>query len=1032
MTSTLNDLLMKKEKLMKELTTLQLQDDEADDNVTKIVSLQQKISLIDISIYHHNQPNIPQYPIDTSMWQKFNEVIDDPTDFISNMKAKLNTLKIPEYKYVTVLNSLCSTSVREKILASGKNNWNEVETFFIETFSNKTTLIEACNELFSVMKRTSSLKRWIEDVDKAFVKWNKRTETYEIKEEALRTEIMLQNLPLNLQEKLRTIQIQNGSNKWSIMKTTLNQLVNTYINKLIEPKETLIAKKPVTNKWEYKKQEQKNKHYNIESNIELDNDITMPITIDGHELVGVLDTGATRSCIPLQLVKELQLIEVRKEGKVKTANGISQRYGTTTKLPTKFNGKDLAMEFEITPEDDEILIGLDLFRLGGLGIQGIVPFPTMENTTFKNCLTDKCESSDYDFDDKQIEMEIDLNKSISPYSVCSLNSAIISLKTTSDKICYTPQYPIKPQFIEKVDETVNNWLENGRISIAPEPGSPYNNALWAVPKTDDKGNKTGVRVCNDMRKLNQILQDDHFPIPCIESLLRKLEGSKIFSCLDLKDSYHQFPLSHADKMKTAFTWNGQQYIFNVCPFGLKNMTAAFQRVMTQILRECSKFIIVYIDDIVVFSKSKKEHDDHLKKVLQCINKANLRLNLNKCKFYSEEVDILGFKISKYGQQIQNRKLSAILDWEKPTNGKGIQRFLGFVNYCRKFIPNYAKISAPLVKLQDIKTISNDQWNIEAEQAFQELKSIVATKVMLHFPVENVPLEVETDASNFAVGAVLLQTIDGERRIIQCASRTLKGSEKNYQTTKRELLAVVFALEAFQEHLYGKKFVLFTDHKPLTYLWTKKNPSLVLTSWMDTIQEYDFTITYKKGSANILADALSRKQIKIYRTTKNGQKRKGSPINDLTQDASSKNEVKTVCNDEEKVNWLKRAHSLGHVNYRKMMQLLDKKGIYWRGMGKDARNYCRNCVPCMEVNYNSQSFHPLSQVSSTHPMKNVQIDLITTLPNSKGHKAILTVVDVFTKMTFLVALKSKSAEEVSKKLAELFLRIVLWRFPLFHL
>ena len=1012
----------KRERLAKELSTLQIQYEGSEGNESAILELQKKLSIVDNSIYLLSQPKQPAIAIDTTNWKQFDDQVDNPTEFLVNFKAKLRAMDVPIEKYSIILFSLCNANTTQKLEAKANATWDEMEQFFIESFANKTTIIEDAMRLFQTAQYHTGMKKWLQEVEVIHKKWITRTDAYEVKAEALLNELFIQNLPANLQDKVRTWQIQSGTAKWSATQVIVTQLVNTYRPPAFETKPISESKGSSNEPKVYGKRDFKTKRCDMDEN-EYEADILLPITIDGYELKGVLDTGATRSCIPLRIVEELQLEQVRTDGVLKSVGGLTERYGTTTKLQVEFNGRQLETVFEITPEDDEILIGLDLFRHGGLGINGIF------TKKLQNDHIEQNESPESNVDEincefignEKLKKEIDFNKSISPYSVCSLKAAIISLPTTTKEICYTPQYPIKPQFKKTVDETVEEWLKYGRISIAPEPGSPYNNALWAVPKKDESGTKTGVRVCNDMRKLNKILTDDYFPIPSIDTLLKRLEGSKYFSSLDLKDSYHQFPLDPEDKLKTAFTWNGNQYVFNVCPFGLKNMTSAFQRVMTQLLRQCLKFTIVYIDDIVIFSKTKEEHDQHLEKVMECINKANLRLNFTKCKFHQAEMDILGYRISSKGQQIQDKKVDAILSWELPENGHGIQRFLGFANYSRKFIPNFAALTAPLVKLQNEKTLTEKMWNDEAKNSFSQLKNIIAKKIMLHFPVDEILLEVETDASNFGIGAVLLQTIDGERKIVNCASRSLKGSEKNYSATKRELLAIVFALEAFREYLYGKKFVLFTDHQPLTYIWTKKNLSVVLTTWMDIIQEYDFTITYKPGPTNILADALSRQQVKVYRTTISASDEK-NPTEPVKTELDIQPRIGNKYSKQEKDELLARAHGIAHVNFSKMIEWLNKQGTTWTGIYRDAKIFCRNCIPCIEVNHYPHAFHPLSQITSTHPFQNVQIDLITSLPNSKGNTSILTVVDVFTKMTFIMAIQKKSAEEVVEKLADLFLRM----------
>lgn len=437
--------------------------------------------------------------------------------------------------------------------------------------------------------------------------------------------------------------------------------------------------------------------------------------------------------------------------------------------------------------------------------------------------------------------------------------------TITHEIILTDPTPIAakmyryPKIHEKeVNDQVTQMLDQ---QIIQPSTSPWSSPLWVVPKKLDASGKQKWRIVTDYRRLNEVTVSDHFPLPNIEDVLDQLGEAIYFSTLDLASGFHQVPMKTEDKAKTAFSTPRGHFEFNRMTFGLKNAPATFQRLINTVLvNNLGHDCFVYLDDIIIFGKNLKQHNERLSRVFKSIRHHNLKLQPDKCEFLRKEVTYLGHVISENGVQPNPDKIKAVVERKEPKNTKDIKSFLGLTGYYRRFIPNYANIAKPLTRL--LKKDTKFNFDDNCRKSFENLKNILTSQPLLQFPNFNEPFILTTDASNDAIGSILSQGVVGKDLPIAYYSRTLNSAERNYSTTEKELLSIVQSVKHFRPYLYGKEFTILTDHKPLQWLMNCKDPSSRLVRWRLKLLEYQYKILYKAGKINTNADALSRPVLNI--------------------------------------------------------------------------------------------------------------------------------------------------------------------------
>ncbi|GKB06137.1 putative reverse transcriptase domain-containing protein [Tanacetum coccineum] len=407
-------------------------------------------------------------------------------------------------------------------------------------------------------------------------------------------------------------------------------------------------------------------------------------------------------------------------------------------------------------------------------------------------------------------------------------------------------YRLAPSEMKELSEQLQELSDKGFIRPSSSP--------WGAPVLFVKKKDGSFRMCIDYRELNKLTVKNRYPLPRIDDLFDQLQGSSVYSKIDLRSGYHQLRVREEDIPKTAFRTRYGHYEFQVMPFGLTNAPAVFMDLMNRVCKPyLDKFVIVFIDDILIYSKDKKEHEEHLKAILELLKKEELYAKFSKCEFWIPKVQFLGHVIDCQGIHVDPAKIESIKDWASPKTPMEIHQFLGLAGYYRRFIEGFSKIAKPMTKLTQKKVAF--EWGDKQEAAFQTLKNKLCSAPIVALPQGAENFIVYCDASHKGLGAVLMQN----EKVIAYASRQLKIHEKNYTTHDLELGAVVFALKIWRHYLYGTKCTVFIDHKSLQHILYQKELNMRQLRWLELLSDYDCEIRYHPGKANVVADALSRKE-----------------------------------------------------------------------------------------------------------------------------------------------------------------------------
>ena len=404
-----------------------------------------------------------------------------------------------------------------------------------------------------------------------------------------------------------------------------------------------------------------------------------------------------------------------------------------------------------------------------------------------------------------------------------------------------------------VEEQIDRMIESGIVRPS--------NSSWASPIVLVRKKDGTYRFCVDYRSVNAVAVKDSFPLPRIDETFDALSGARYYSMLDLASGYWQVLMRKDAVAKSAFVTERGLFEFTVMPFGLTNAPATFQRLMERVLRRLTwEHCLVYLDDILIFSKSFEEHVTGLTKVLQKLREAGLKAKPAKCQFGRRSVNYLGHVVSADGLAPEDEKIRAVTAFPVPKSVEQVRSFVGLAGYYRRFVPDSSTIAKPLFDI--LKKGCKFHWTDRCDGALKKLQRSLTEAPILTFPRFEEVFCVATDASNVGLGAVLFHRIDGAERVVSYASRTLSPAEQKYAVVEKEALGLVWAVTHFRVYLLGKPFVLITDHCPLKWLKTLKDPNGRIARWIMTLSEYQWDIQHRSGKENANADALSRQPVGI--------------------------------------------------------------------------------------------------------------------------------------------------------------------------
>jgi hypothetical protein len=628
-----------------------------------------------------------------------------------------------------------------------------------------------------------------------------------------------------------------------------------------------------------------------------------------------------------------------------------------------------------------------------------------------------------------------------------------------EELGYSPLYKMSLEEAEACKKYIVDSLRKGFITSSH---APWAAPILLVPKQGGKG----LRFCVDYRKLNALTRKDRYPLPLIDETLSRIGKAKFFTKIDIRQAFHRIRLHPDAEELTTFRTRYGAYKYKVLPFGLTNGPSTFQRYINDILMGyLDDFCSAYIDDILIYSDTLEEHEEHVEKVLERLRSANLQADIDKCEFHVTQTKYLGFIIGVDGIAVDPDKIEAVESWEEPATVRAVQSFLGFCNFYRRFVENYGRIAKPLNALT-VKGIKFE-WSLDCQQAFDELKKrLLTAPVLRHFSYD-LPTRLETDSSDGIMGGVLSQQQPDTQdwHPVGYFSETMQGAELNYSIQDKELMAVVRALQYWRAELIGLQqapFLVITDHQALEHYSTKRQLNLRQAGWAELLAQYNFTITYRPGSQNGGADALSRKaedlttqkarkeaqrELRIFRLAKHGEETtdimildegidppspSGYELTDLLIQANKEdpelevyrekarlgNTELSISNgalltqlgrlvvsstDNLRTRVIDEVHGNlvnGHPGRNKTRKLVAAK-FWWPGMSSDIDRYVNNCV-CRASKAPRDKTPGLLQPLPIpqRPWQDLAVDFKSMPKDKYGYDNILTIVDRLSKSTWL--------------------------------
>ncbi len=791
----------------------------------------------------------------------------------------------------------------------------------------------------------------------------------------------------------------------------------------------------------------------------------IPISIFSINSQALVDTGAAASFVSLELLTKLPNEKLIEDGVIpslifKTVSGEIIKSKGMYELSIEILGQHVFRHtfFVLEKLDEGCILGIDFLTKHGVavdpphrrllikGVKDEIILPMQKYPLYSIKI-----EPDNSFNFPQIPLEqlgevrnlIGRHRNLFADRMSELGMATAVKHTinvgTSDPI----NLPLRrtPEALRLIVKTQIEEMENH--NIIRENTSPYAAPVVMVPK---KGGE--MRFCIDYRQLNKVTIKDRYPLPRIDDTIDALYGAKYFSTLDLFSGYWQIEIEETDKHKTAFICEYGQYEFNRMPFGLTNAPGTFQRLMNKILKPVLyESTLVYLDDIIVFSKTLDDHIRHLETVFKILAEAGLKLKLKKCDFLKEEINYLGHVVSRNGVSPNDAKIASIVNYPEPTTAKELSSFLGLASYYRKFIRAFAEKAHPLTKL----TRKNEKWvwGDEQRDAFRCIKNCLVSKPILGYPDFSRDFIIYTDASGYGIGAVLAQmqrpphsSGNDLEVVIAYSSKHLNDREAKWSTTEKEAYAIIHAINVFKPYLYGRKFTVVTDHRPLEWLMSKKEPAGRLARWALKIQEYDINIGYRSGKTNQNADCLSRIPKTLIATiipkshTDWSEAQRNDEYCRKIIESLGKNEPELIMQyqlsetnellDKEhrlvvpvmkrkEVMELNHDHMLaGHLGIAKTIARI-RKQFTWPNLKDEVTAYVNGCLTCARRKSYGASKAPLCPMPLVNRVwEKIAMDIVGPIQESaNGYKYILVLSDYASRFVFTIPMRDMSASTVAR-------------------
>lgn len=777
----------------------------------------------------------------------------------------------------------------------------------------------------------------------------------------------------------------------------------------------------------------------------------LQIKVFDTSILGLLDSGASHTIVGRkgwEILKSLGLHLDSSESSLCTmANGTRNEIKGSVLVPMKLAGKLKLIKTLVVPDlDHSLILGHDFW----IAMQLVPDFS--RNEWFFSEAEPEVNAIDFivSRDELLPEQRDVLQNFVSAKFKLMKSSLGCTHLVKHEIVTDSPPikqryYPVSPVVQKHIDEELNNMLNLGVIEKS--------NSSWSSPILLVKKKEGGYRFCVDFRKLNSVTKKDAYPIPYVSSILDRLKGAKYLSSIDIKSAFWQVPMAENSKEYTAFTVPGRGlYHFNRMPFGLCNAPAVWQRLMDKVIGvDLEPYAFVYLDDVIVISSSFEQHMEILETIFTRLIEAGLTVNVEKCNFCKPELRYLGYVIDKKGLRVDPEKVSAILNIPVPTCVKDVRSFIGMASWYRRFVPHFSSIIAPLCNL--LKKSNKWNWTSDCDQSFQTIKEYLVTAPILHMPDFSKRFYVQTDASSFGLGAVLSQQFSDGERVICYLSRSLTKQERQYSTTERECLGVLWALERLRPYLEGTEFTVITDHHSLIWLNNLKDPCGRLCRWAVRLQQYNFEIVHRRGKDNVVPDLLSRSvpvldSVEIQENAyfnfepdavkdkwylKLRDRIKHEPLafrrwrvesdkiykyvrTNMPDFSDTEDNWKLVIPKEYRSSILQKCHcppTSGHPGIFKTYRKLAAR-VFWPKMKYDVAKYVKNCEICIahKVMQDRPAGFMGFRPSVSRPFQMISLDLMGPLPRStKGYMYILCVCDYFSKFVLTFPLRKASAKLV---------------------